>query len=323
MFMIRLPVFLVYGMRKFTKGGYEKASKNFNPEDLTVDLKGKHIMVTGGNQGIGFSAAMKLAALGATVHLVCRNAEKGKEAVERIKAETRNPNIHLHLCDVSSLQDIRRLAKDYQKSDLPLHVLINNAGVLVNPVQSADGYEINFATNTLGSYAVTRALESVLKSSAPSRVIFVSSGGSLTESLVTDDLEGDRLKKDDNFGQIQYARDKRRQVVIAEQLAKEFASSQVLVCSMHPGWCDTFGVVSSMPSFHERFKDSLRAPDEGADTIVWLSVKNADHLEAGGFYLDRATQSKHLPLAGTGYTREDAETLMKKLETLAKPAVPT
>ncbi len=321
--MIRLPFFLAYGMRKFTKSGFEKASKSFNSDDLAVDMKGKHILVTGGNQGIGFSAAMSLARRGATIYLVCRNAEKGKEAVERIKSETGNEDVHLRLCDVSSLQDIRKLATEYKQSGLPLHVLINNAGVMVEPRKSADGYEINFATNTLGSYAVSRAFESILKSSSPSRIIFVSSGGSLTEPLVVDDLEGDNVKKDSNFGQTQYARDKRRQVVIAEQLAEELAASNIFVCSMHPGWCDTSGVVNSMPSFHERFKTSLRTPDQGADTIVWLSVKEAKSLEPGAFYLDRAPQSKHLPLAATGYSKEEAETLIKKLDVLSKPAIPS
>jgi dehydrogenase/reductase SDR family protein 12 len=322
MFMIRLPFFLAYGMRKFTRSGFEKASKSFIDDDLAVDLKGKHILITGGNQGIGFSAAISLAKRGATIHLVCRSLEKGEEAVTRIKSETGNEEVHLHICNVSSLQDIKKLATDYKQKGLPVHVLINNAGVMVDHSKSADGYETNFATNTLGSHAMTRAFESILKSSAPSRVIFVSSGGSLTEPLVVDDLEGENLKKDSNFGQTQYARDKRRQVVIAERLAEEYSKSNIFVCSMHPGWCDTAGVVKSMPSFHERFKGNLRKPEEGADTIVWLSVKDTSALEPGGFYLDRTPQSKHLPLAATGYSKEEAETLIKKLDVLSKPAVP-
>ena len=314
---------MAYGMRKFTRSGYERASKTFNDEDLSIDMKGKHVMVTGGNQGIGYSAALALACRGATVHIVCRNKERGQQAVDALKKEAQNPDVYLHVCDVSSLGDIKKLATEYRQSGKPLHVLVNNAGVMVDYAKSVDGIEINFATNTLGSFAVTRALEPVLKASAPSRVIFVSSGGSLTESLVVDDLQGDKLKKDSNFGQTQYARDKRRQVVIAEQLAEEFAASKIFVCSMHPGWCDTMGVVNSMPSFHERFKSNLRTPAEGADTIVWLAMKDASTLEAGGFYLDRAPQSKHLPLSATGYSKEESMELMSKLAELAKPALPT
>lgn len=77
--------------------------------------------------------------------------------------------------------------------------------------ESADGYEINFATNTLGSFALTRALEPLLKSSAPSRVVFVSSGGQYTAGLEVEDLEGKGMRKFD--ATVQYARDKRRQVL--------------------------------------------------------------------------------------------------------------
>jgi dehydrogenase/reductase SDR family protein 12 len=323
MFMIRVPTFLALGMRRFTKSGYVRASKLFEQTDTSKDLTGKHVMVTGGNQGIGYEASLAFARRGATVHLIARNAERGRKAVDMIISETGNANVFLRICDVSSLSDIGRLTAEYVASGLPLHVLVNNAGVMVTEAKSVDGYELNFATNTLGSYAFTRALEPVLKSSAPSRVIFVSSGGALTEPLVVDDLQGDRLRKDSNFGQTQYARDKRRQVVIAEKLSQEYASSGISVYSMHPGWCDTSGVLNSMPSFHERFKSNLRSPAEGADTIVWLAMKDTKDLEPGGFYLDRTPQSKHLPFAGTSYTNEEASSLVMKLDNLARSALST
>ena len=316
MFMIRLPMFLAVGMRKFTQSGYRRASAGFEKEDLNKNMKGKVAMVTGGNQGIGYAASLSLAKLGFTVHVVCRNAERGKDAVEKLKSESGNPNIQLSVCDVSSLSDIKRLAAEYVTSGQPLHVLVNNAGVMVDWAQSADGFEINFATNTLGSYAMARAFEQVLKRSSPSRVIFVASGGALTESLVVDDMEGNLLKRDKNFGQVQYARDKRRQLVITEQLAKEWADSGVDVYAMHPGWVDTHGVQSSMPDFRARFQSSLRTLDEGADTIVWLSVQTREKLESGGFYLDRSPQSKHLLLSGTSYSEKDARDLMEKLDAM-------
>ena len=321
MFIIRAPMFLALGMRKFTKGGFERAAQSFEEKDLSVDMTGQHVMITGGNQGIGFCTAVELARRGANVHLVCRNPKTGEDAVTDIKGKTGNQNIHLWVADVSSLTDIKDLVEKYSASGKPLHILVNNAGVMVAPRKSKDGYEINFATNTLGSFAMTRAFEPILKSSAPSKVIFVSSGGALTESLHVGDLEGEGIRKDENFGQTQYARDKRRQIVIAEQLAEEYASAGIFVCSMHPGWCDTSGVVNSMPSFHERFKSSLRTPQQGADTIVWLATKNQKDLQAGAFYLDRTVQSKHLPLAGTGYSNDDARGLISKLDTLVKPVI--
>lgn len=323
MFLVRLPMFLGIGMRRFTQGGYERACKDFSESDLSVDMKGKHVMITGANQGLGYATARQLAKKGCTLFMVCRNAEKGRSAVEEVKAESGNPNIELLVCDMSSLSDIRKLASDFTASGKPLHVLINNAGVMVPPSKSSEGYEMNFATNTLGYYALTRALEPVLKKSVPARVIFVASGGALTEPLVVEDLEGTKMISKKNFPESQYARDKRRQVALCEGLAREWAGSGLSIYSMHPGWCETEGVKTSMPDFYDRFRASLRTIDQGADTTVWLAVKDEKALKSGEFYLDRAIQSKHLPLAGTGYSDSDVTALMAKLDEMVKPAVPS
>ena len=316
---IRIPVFLGLGMRKFTKGGYNRASRNFPSEHNETEPSKTTVMITGGNQGIGFAAASALAKKGCHVYIVCRNEARGVEAVDAIKNSSGNPNVHLLVGDVSSLGDIRRLASQFRSTGKPLNVLINNAGVMVDPSLSKDGYELNFATNTLGSYAMARAFEPILKASAAAKVIFVASGGALTEPLEVNDLQGDHVKKNKSFGQTQYARDKRRQIAIVEHLSKEW--SDIGVYSMHPGWVDTQGVQSSMPDFYSTFHSSLRSLEEGADTIVWLATRDKDRLEAGAFYLDREVQSKHLPLGGTGYTEAEVATLMQKLNVMIQPAL--
>ena len=95
-----------------------------------------------------------------------------------------------------------------------------------------------FAVNTLGTYALTRALEPILRRSAPSKVIFVSSGGSLTENLEIDDLEGATITNKKDFGTVQYAKDKRRQLAITERLAEEWRDHGVTAVAMHPGWVE-------------------------------------------------------------------------------------
>jgi dehydrogenase/reductase SDR family protein 12 len=212
---------------------------------------------------------------------------------------------------------IKALGEDFSRNQTPLHVLINNAGVMVhNKEVSADGLELNFATNTLGSYALTRALEPALKRAAPSRVIFVSSGGALTEKLEVNDLQGDDIRDKKDFGTVQYARDKRRQMALAEQLAEELSTSGVGVYSMHPGWTSTEGVKTAIPGFYSSMKNRLRTLEQGADTIVWLSVRPQSELTPGGFYLDRHVQSKHLPLAGTGYPSHAVNDLVKNLNAM-------
>jgi dehydrogenase/reductase SDR family protein 12 len=314
--MLRVPFFLYTGLKNFTRGGYEHAAKSFDQGVMDTSLKGKTCMVTGANQGLGFQISLELAKRGASLYMVCRNKERGLASISKVKEESSNEDVHLLLCDISSLQDVKRMSEEYKATGKPLDVLVNNAGVMVHePIKSVDNYEINFATNTLGTYAVTRALEPCLKQAAPgSRVIMVSSGGALTSHLEVDDLQGDKMKKND--GTEKYARDKRRQIAMAEYLAAEWKDQGVVCCSMHPGWAETEGVKTSIPGFYKTFKDKMRSVEQGADTAVWLSLCPFEMIEGGGFYLDRKPQAKHLPLAGTKYSTEKVRILVDKLDAM-------
>jgi len=341
--MFRIPFFLYVGLKNFTRSGYEKAAASFDNSITTRDLKGVSAMVTGANQGIGYQASLDLASRGSTLYMVCRSETRGKEAVEKVKEETGNTDVHLRLCDLSSLASIFNLAQDFEASGKPLHLLVNNAGLMVHEGErSVDNYEMNFAVNTLGNYAITRALEPVLKRTCtlastgaiggdsknkPAvRVIFVSSGGALTEHLEIDDLEGTKIAQKKDFGSIQYARDKRRQLALTEQLAREWSNpatadaASIHVFAMHPGWTSTEGVKTSIPEFYDRFKDKLRTLPQGADTILFLCLENIEKLRSGEFYLDRKVQSKHLPLAGTRYSEEDATRLTATLDEFMRKA---
>ena len=98
-----------------------------------MDLKGRVALVTGANQGIGYVTATELARRGATVHLVCRNKERGEAARSAIVAETSNQAVHLHVADLSSVAQAKDVAATFLASGSPLHLLVNNAGCLVNP----------------------------------------------------------------------------------------------------------------------------------------------------------------------------------------------
>lgn len=326
--LLRTPAFLYTGLKNFTRHGFERAIGESSPAHValmadTSTLAGHLCLVTGANQGLGLEIATQLAKRRGTVFMCCRNEQKGKDAVTKVKEASKNDDVHLVLCDVSSLQDVKRFVQEWRESSRPLNVLVHNAGVLIhhedtsNKQKSVEGHEINFATNTLGVYALTKGLEPVLKASgmpaSKSRVIMVSSGGAYTSGLEVDDLEGDSLGKD---GSAYYAADKRRQIALAEYFDERWreAGDHVTAVAMHPGWADTEGVRTSIPGFHKAFKDKLRTVEQGADTVVFLSV--VPELEGGGFYLDRRVQKKHLPLSFTGYSREQVARLVKKLDTL-------
>lgn len=321
--MLRSTIFLVKGVREFTRGGYERASRHFDETVMQRSLAGRKCMVTGANQGLGFQTSLELARRGATLYMVCRNEQRGREAVEKVIADSGNQDVHLKVCDLASLASIKALAEDYLGTGQPLDVLVNNAGLMLHErTPSADGLETNFAVNTLACFALTLALQPALFRAGPARVVFVSSGGQYTERLVVDDLQAEKMKKFD--GTAQYARDKRRQVALAERFAERWAAAgqQAAAYAMHPGWTETDGVKTSIPGFYNTFKDKLRSLSQGCDTTVWLCLQDLDKLQPGGFYLDRQLQPKHLPLAGTKYSAADVDRLWEVLEKLAAPALP-
>ncbi|XP_054127974.1 dehydrogenase/reductase SDR family member 12 isoform X2 [Melozone crissalis] len=271
----RNTVWFVKGLREYTRGGYESASKRFNPADVEVDVAGRSFLVTGANSGIGKATAKEIARRGGTVHLVCRNKERAEVAKEEIVTETGNQNIFLHIVDISNPKEIWKFAEKF-RNEHKLNVLINNAGCMVNNRElTEDGLEKNFATNTLGTYIMTTALVPLLEKAADARV--------------------------------------RQQVVLTEQWAK--AHRNIHFSVMHPGWADTPAVRSSMPDFYERMKNSLRTEAQGADTVLWLAVSaEATNLPSGLFFQDRQPVPTHLPLAYTHSPPEDEEKLMEVLE---------
>ena len=181
---------------------------------------------------------------------------------------------------------------------------------------SQDGHEMNFAVNTLGTFALTHQLQGCLERGGPnSRVITVTSGGAYTQPLIHDDLQMEQGKFD---GMEQYARDKRRQIAMMEIFAQKLLPKGVGCYLMHPGWTDTEGLRKSMPSFHKTFAGKLRSLSQGVDTVLWLALMPSDSLQPGALYLDRTVQEKHMFMAGTKYSEADALQLWDQLCKLAQ-----
>lgn len=141
------------------------------------DQTGRVIVITGANSGIGFEAARVLVAKGAHVVLACRNPARASEAEARLRAETPKASVESMTLDTSRLASVRAFAEQFRASHPRLDVLCNNAGVMALPPSlTEDGFDIQMATNHFGHFALTGLLIELLKSSAPSRVVNVSSG---------------------------------------------------------------------------------------------------------------------------------------------------
>jgi len=301
-------------MQEYTANGFTAASKLFKEEDLKVDCTGLSYMITGANSGIGRQTALEIAKRGGTVHLVCRNPEYGKEAKDDIESQSGNSNVHLHILDLSKPRDISTFVSSWSSEHEKLDVLVNNAGCMVNTRElTEDNLEKNFATNTLGTYIITRGLLEKLKKSDKPRVVTVSSGGMLVQKLNVEDLQFEKMQPFD--GTMAYAQNKRQQVVMTERLA--VAEPGVHFSVMHPGWADTPAVRNSMPDFHAKMKGKLRTVEQGADTILWLAVAQQPLThQSGQFWQDRVPVATHLPLAWTRVGSDVEEKLMSSLEQL-------
>ncbi|KAI9334508.1 hypothetical protein DFJ73DRAFT_852950 [Zopfochytrium polystomum] len=319
----RSTVFGLSGYSEFTKFGFAKNSESFTKNALNVSLAGKTAIVTGANAGLGKVVALELAKKGATVHMVCRDPTRGKAARDEIAEASNNANVICDIVDVSRPKEIKeyvaRLESSAANPPLKVDILVNNAGILpATRVETPDGLESTFATNTVGSYYLTTLLLPALLRTEGSRVVSVSSGGMYNKKLSVADLQYSKSKFD---GSLAYAQTKRAQVELTEYWAKKHPS--IFFVSMHPGWSDTPGVQSSIPGFYEFMKERLRTPEQGSDTIVWAAAAEEapKNVRNGAFLFDRKEVNQHLPLAGTQAPKGEVEKLVAELDKLLGPIV--
>jgi len=296
----------------FDRTGLWRHRARFVEGDLDVDLSGRVCLVTGANAGLGRSAARELARLGAETWMLVRNRTRGEEAAHAVTSETGSRRVHVEVVDVSSLRSIAAFVDRFTRQRVD--VLINNAGVLPDTFQlTEDGLELTLATNLVGPFALTTRLVPRLAQSDDGRVVMVSSGGMYSQKLEVDQLGAGP----DGFDGVKaYARTKRAEVVLSELWAEHYRGLPVTWSAMHPGWADTPGVKTSLPTFRRVTQLILRTPDEGADTIVWLAACRRLKGQSGLFWFDRAPQPTHL-MSSTEESAAEREALWKTLHAWA------
>ena len=282
---------------------------------IDTDLTGRVAVVTGATSGLGRETATGLARLGATLIIVGRNPKKTEVVARDIERQTGNANVRVAIADLSSMQEVRALA---EQIDAPVHLLVNNAGVLLpQRTETSEGFEATFATNLLGHFLLTELL--INKLGADARIINVSSGGMYMARIRVDDLQMQLERYD---GTIAYARTKRAQVILTELWADALRNRGVVVHSMHPGWADTPGVSTSLPRFYKLTKPLLRTPAQGADTIVWLCAASEPARTTGLFWHDRRPRPTHR-FPNTRETLEERRALWQQLAELSGQSRPT
>lgn len=262
------------------------------PKPIDADLSGKTCIVTGANTGIGKQIARELARMKATVVLGCRNAERGRAALEELKQATGNESLELGIVDLSQHDSIKAFARTFQENHERLDVLVNNAGIWCNEhKRSEDGLELTFATNVLGYFRLTNELEELLQKSAPARIVNVASN--MAGGLDLSDLNLERRGWD---GVRAYKQSKQSNRMLSWQRARNLEGSGVTVNAMHPGPVrteiarDARGIKGFVVgAFYKLFGVDV---DAGADTAVWLAASPEVEGQTGKFWLKRKEQRR-------------------------------
>ena len=231
------------------------------------------IVVTGSNSGIGKATAKALAETGATVVMAVRNSERGEKAREEIAAQIGSKSVAVMTCDLASKDSIRRFAEEFKKEYDRLSVLINNAGAVFNKHQlSVDGFESSMAVNYIGPFLLTWELLSLLKASAPSRIVNVSSGMSQTGKIDFNDLQSER----GYTGMKSYAGSKLMLTMYTLELAKRLEGTGVTANVVEPGF-----VATNLGRNSGSFMNSLMftlvrpmqiSPEKAAENSVYVAT---------------------------------------------------
>lgn len=256
---------------------------------MTWDIEDKHVLITGGNSGIGKATAEELARRGARVMITARDPARGAVAAADIEAAT-GDEVEVGVLDLSRLESVREFAQQYVADHARLDVLINNAGVMTGKrLATEDGFEWTLAVNYLGPFLLTNLLTSLLMSSAPSRIINV---GSENYRTVKQGLNLEDLQMTEGFSPSRaYAASKMANILFTVELERRLGASGVTADVLHPGVVATsFGRSEEsskrMGWMMSGLKPFLRKPAQGARTSVFLATADRETLETGLYWSD-------------------------------------
>ncbi|XP_071963063.1 retinol dehydrogenase 12-like [Antedon mediterranea] len=254
-------------------------------------LDGKVVIITGANTGIGKETARDLVRRGAKVILACRDVTKGKRAVDEILTESSGKGVGaltVERLDLASFKSIRSFAKLIIEKESPVNILINNAGVsMCSPQKTTDGFELQFGVNHLGHFLLTHLLLDVIKSSAPSRIITVSSFAHRQGKIHFDDIN----LTADNYAPLKaYRQSKLANIMFTNELARMLKGTNVTCYSLHPGLVST--EICRYLSPIKRVVATILLPliastsEMGAQTTIYCAVEQSLDDENGYFYSD-------------------------------------
>lgn len=269
----------------YTKLGSRLRRRWWPDDPAPGSMAGRRVLVTGATSGIGQAMAASFARLGATVHVLGRNADKLAGTARELRIAYPAVEIVEEVCDVGDLAAVRAWGDGFADRVPGLDGLVHNAGTMTDTrTESPQGHELQLAVHVLGPHLMTELLLPALTASH-GMVVWMSTGGMYGAGLRS---EPDTIEyRDGEYRGVQaYARTKRMQVVLADAWARRYDGTDVRVESMHPGWVETPGVASHLPVFRRLTGPLLRDAEDGADTAVWL-IATRPPAAPGHFWHDR------------------------------------
>lgn len=249
----------------------------------------KVFLVTGANTGIGRATVVDLARRGAAVVLACRSEERTRPVLDELREIAADPErIRFVALDLASFASVRRAADAFRELDLPLDVLINNAGLAGHKGTTEDGFELTFGVNHLGHFLLTALLADKLIAAAPARVVTVASKAHYRAKGI--DYEAVRTRTSSMTGLSEYGVSKLANVLFSAELGRRLGDRGVSTYSLHPGviasdiWRRLPGPLRGLA------RAFMKSNEEGAQTTLHCACSDAAASETGLYYSDAAVK---------------------------------
>jgi retinol dehydrogenase 14 len=275
-------------------------------------MRGRTVVITGANSGIGKATAIGLAKMGATVVMACRDMERGQSALAEVKAASKSPSVCVMSVDLASQASVRKFAQDFGGQFQRLDVLVNNAGVMLNKREfTTDKIVTTFAVNYLSHFLLTNLLLGKLKASAPSRIVNVTSAVHGEAHINFRNLQEKKGYK--QFGA--YAQSKLAQVLFTYELARRLQGTGVTANCVNPGTVASNlgrqdpGILGAFMKLTDSF---LETPEKGAETPVYLASDPGLARVTGKYFVQKSERTS----SPESYDEAEAKRLWKESEKL-------
>jgi NAD(P)-dependent dehydrogenase (short-subunit alcohol dehydrogenase family) len=245
-------------------------------------LAGRVVLITGANTGIGLATATALAAQGAQLFIACRSPEKASEAAAGIERASGNARITPLSLDLGDFASIRACARAFLERNLPLHLLINNAGLAGARGRTPSGFELAFGVNHVGHFLLTTLLLDRIQASAPARIVTLASKAHYRPPGI--DWDAVRQPTKTRTALHEYGVSKLANVLFSAELARRLQGSGVTTYALHPGVVAS-DVWRSVPwPFRGLMKLGMLSPEKGAATSLHCATSDEAGRQTGLYY---------------------------------------